>query len=97
MGQSEQAMIEAARKRWPEMVEQPNIVRARPGRKALVVPVYDKELKWYDHDDPDWGRDHFKEWLGMAPVFSEERIELEQVGSYRLGYGPRSKVLYVGA
>jgi hypothetical protein len=86
-------MMKAARERWPEMVEEPRIVGASPGVDALIVPVLDepqpvlplKRLlreKWCQEDAPTW---------------RQERIDLEQVGPYRLGYGPQSRVLYVGA
>lgn len=66
-----EAILAAARERWPEMVAYLYIVDALPGKHTLLAP-------------------------SATHIGDGERIELEQVGPYRLGYGPKSHILYVG-
>ena len=95
------ALMAVARERWPEMVEEPKIVDASPGSRSLRIPYLEPEpVQWFEHDDPNWmPMEKLERILAGHPtrLFSYENIELEDVGAYRLGYGPRSGVLYVGA
>lgn len=93
-------MLAYARERWPEMAEEPRIVYASPGSTALDQAVYEpKPIQWFEHDDPAWmPAEKLERILTGKPLesFGFEHIELEPVGPYWLGYGPRSGVLYVG-
>ena len=81
-------MISVARERWPEMPESPNIVGASSGVLALEMAIYEPRPSMIDRPDLLAERD---------PPFKRERIELEQVGMYQLGYGPITQTLYVGS
>jgi len=93
-------MLAHARERWPEMTEDPRVVYAPPGVTGLDIPTYDPDpVQWFEHDDPAWMPPERLERImaGHPPKeFGFEHIELEPVGPYRMGYGPRSRVLYVG-
>jgi hypothetical protein len=85
-------IMAAARARWPDMVEHPHIVNASPGCNSLVAPFLSKSGE-------EWARKSIKErWTESDDWYAwrEERIDLEQVGPYQLGYGPESCILYVG-
>jgi len=80
-------MLKAARERWPEMTEQPQIVDASPGSNGLDMVLYDGIPLTADLPD---------RLLEERPPLKFEHIALEPVGPYRLGYGPLSRTLYVG-
>ena len=82
------AMMAVARKRWPEMVEEPGIVAASPGSNGLDMAL--ASPLGLGANLPD-------RLLEDRPLIKFEHIALEPVGPYRLGYGPLSGVLYVGA
>lgn len=87
MANDNDAMMDAARAHWPDMVEEPRIVAAMPGSTGIEVAIYD--------GGPLSAR--LVDWLSEErPTIRVEHIPLEDVGPYRLGYGPVSGVLYVG-
>ena len=79
------ALMAVARKRWPEMVEEPAIRAVQPGVNRVEMMIYEP-LAPIDQADV----------LAERPPYKKEIIALEPIGPYRLGYGPLSGVLYVG-
>ena len=77
------AMMDAARERWPEMVEEPAIRAVQPGANRVEVMIYEP-IAPVDQADV----------LAERPPYKKERIFLEPIGPYLMGYG--SGVLYVG-
>ena len=93
-------MMVVAREHWPEMPESPSIVGAFPGIHTVLVPVLSSDCKVETLGENDFLFVHVRdEWISTRqPVlFGQERIELEQVGPYQLGYGPITQTLYVGS
>jgi len=91
---NETEMLESARRQWPEMTGQPYIINAAPGQDVIIVsyPLDSVELLAKPRSQMSI-RERWDEQLEWA----QERIELEPVGPFMLGYGSKSNCLYVGA